>query len=118
MFPIVPADEPAVHPDAGPPPPAPPAAFPEPPFSELFAMDPTAVTDERLQDIMNRHVAYEVEKTNLHNTHTVLQHEDRAAQHANGAAAPLIGEGARLIRNVDMTSVCQMRPDAGLSRFL
>lgn len=79
-----PSQEPAGQPEAGPPPPAPVVESPEPPFNEFFSLDPTTVTDAQLQDIMNRHVAFEVERANLRETHTVLVlHDDHSlARHA------------------------------------
>jgi hypothetical protein len=69
------------QPDPGPPPGAAAAESPQPPFSELFSLDPAAVTDDRLQDIMNRHVTYEVAKAGFDATHTVLVlHDDHSLQ--------------------------------------
>lgn len=71
-----PVQDPGVQPGATPPPPG---FTPEPPepFHELFSLDPATVTNDRLQDIVNRQVEHDVSKSGLDASYTLLVlHDD------------------------------------------
>jgi hypothetical protein len=54
------------------PPPSPTLAPSEPPLQELLSLDPASATDDRIQDILNRHIAHEIKKSSLGQSHTIL----------------------------------------------
>lgn len=60
------------QPEVAAPQPPPPADKPMPPLMALFSLDPSQATNEQIQDLVNREVALDLEKSGLLATHTVL----------------------------------------------